>query len=104
MKDINQIIVEICKICECIVSLKIEGFSVNSEGKVFKGWWDEMCPRTIEEMFHYDEKLQWLKDNVAGAEYLYKLNTFWGCAHTTYYLFKYGDGNYKHTEHVYAIT
>lgn len=101
---LDQRIVNICKSSEHALSLSLKGYSVTADGKLYSGWWDNMCPSKIEEIFMRDTCCPWLKDNVIGAKFLYVLTAFWGCDHTDYYVFEYENGVFKFTSNTFAVT
>lgn len=100
----NNVIEQICKSCNHALSISLKGYYVTTTGKLFRGWWDEMKPTSLDEIFKYDERLQWLKEHIGGAQFLYVLTAFWGCDHTTYYVYEYGDGSYRMAENTFAMT
>ena len=103
MKEI-EIITNICKSSKHALSLSMEGYFVTPDSKLYQGWWDEICPIGVEEKFNADNCCQWLKDNIAGAKFLYILTAFWGSDHTKYYVFEYDGDNYRFTSDTFAIT
>lgn len=97
-------VMEICKSCKHAVNLNLSGYNITADRKLYRGWWDKMCPCNMEDRFKSNECYQWLIDNIKGAKFLYVLTAFWGCNHTTYYVFEYEDGSYSFTEQTFAVT
>ena len=100
---VNSKITDICKNCHHALSLSLSSYFIK-DSKLYQGWWDQMSPRVLSDIFKNDEMLKWLERNISGATHFYYLTGFWGVDHTEYYVFEYGEGNYLIKEHTYAIT
>lgn len=88
----QQKITKICNSVKHALFVEVTGYHVTKDGKIYQGWWDAIQPRSIEEFFD-----PWMKANAAGAVFIYIIKTFFGCDHTTYYVFEYEDGSYRYT-------